>query len=172
MFDFQYFVWHYMHHHNRRLYKWAHIVHHEFHSPSAWSTQYLHPWELLCVGIYNGVMPQLFGCHPMTVLGFSFWNITVSVFDHCGYDLVLDPSHWLPCFGGARKHDMHHMKPYTNFQPFFTYIDSYLGTECPGLLGGGVRPPELIAWEKEREAKQLAWFKNYPSRHIEQVANQ
>ena len=33
LFDFQYYVWHYIHHKNRRLYKWCHIIHHEFHTP-------------------------------------------------------------------------------------------------------------------------------------------
>ena len=157
-----------MHHRNRRLYKWCHIVHHEFSSPSAWSTEYLHPWELLCVGVYNGVLPQLFGAHWLTAMGLSFFNIYMSVLAHCGYDLPIDMNHILPgIIGGCRKHDMHHMKPYTNFQPFFQIWDSLLGSECPGLLPQNEKPKELIEWEKKREAKASEWFVNFPERPIE-----
>jgi cholesterol 25-hydroxylase len=45
IFDFQYFVWHWTHHKFRFLYRAIHSVHHRYHSPFSWVTQYLHPWS-------------------------------------------------------------------------------------------------------------------------------
>ena len=138
----------------------------------AWSAEYLHPWELFCIGIYNGTLPSLFNCHWMTMIGFSLLNVYVSVLGHCGYDLPIDFNNMLPIcsyfYGGARKHDMHHMKPFTNFQPFFSTWDRLLGDECPGLSAGNTKSKELIEWEKTREINAMDWYKFMPERHIEQ----
>lgn len=78
--------------------------------------------------------------------------IALSVDAHIGYDLPLSPHHWLPFWGGSIKHDMHHQRPLTNFQPFFNWFDRLFGTECPGQGAAGYRPPSLIDWENRRRA--------------------
>ena len=50
---------------------------------------------------------------------------------HSGYDFcVLDKLPFLFFWGGNKHHDIHHQKPKTNFQPFFTWFDIYHGTNC------------------------------------------
>src|SRR5687768_11749562 len=51
IFDLEYFVWHFLHHKIRFLYRHVHSVHHHYSSPSSWVTQYLHPYELIMVGM-------------------------------------------------------------------------------------------------------------------------
>jgi len=77
--------------------------------------------------------------------------IQVSVDAHIGYDLPFLPHHWAPFWGGSIKHDMHHQRPLTNFQPFFNWWDRLFGTECPGQLAGGQKTKVLSDWEKEGE---------------------
>jgi len=51
---------------------------------------------------------------------------------HAGYDFgILEKlcSLW----GGAVHHDNHHKNPKCNFQPFFTWWDTYLGTDYPTI---------------------------------------
>lgn len=120
-------------------------------SPSSWVTQYLHPYELLVVGLFTCTSPWLFHAHPMTEWSFMLLSIGLSVDAHVGYDLPLSPHRWAPfCMGGSVKHDMHHQRPLTNFQPFFTWFDRLLGTECPGQRAAGYRPPSLRDWDKKQ----------------------
>jgi len=122
-------------------------------SPSCWVTQYLHPYELTVVGICTTTSPWCFGTHPLIHWSFMLLCIALSVEAHVGYDLPLSLHHWAPFWGGSVKHDMHHQRPLTNFQPFFTWFDRLFGTECPGQCAAGYRPPTLIDWERKRRAE-------------------
>jgi len=122
-------------------------------SPSCWVTQYLHPYELTVVGICTTTSPWCFGAHPLTQWSFMLLCIALSVEAHVGYDLPLSLHRWLPCWGGSVKHDMHHQRPLTNYQPFFTWFDRLFDSECPGQRAAGYRPPTLVDWEtRQRRA--------------------
>ena len=155
IFDTEYFIWHSTHHKVRILYKYVHSVHHQYSATSSWVTQYLHPWELVSVGIFTATSPRFFNVHPMTYLLFQWWSIIVSVEAHIGYDLPTGMNHVMSWWGGAVKHDMHHQKPLTNFAPFFNWWDRIFGWYCPGQLAGGYKPKALLDWEKKnKELKQ------------------
>ena len=124
-------------------------------SPSSWVTQYLHPYELIMVGIYTTTSPWFFSPHPMTQVAFLQFSIIVSVDAHIGFDLPLLPHRWAPFWGGSIKHDMHHQRPLTNFQPFFNWWDRLFGTECPGQRAGGYRSKELVDWEKNKKQQKI-----------------
>ena len=157
VFDFQYWAWHAIHHKIRFLYRHVHALHHEYMSPSSWVTQYLHPWELISVGVFTTTSPWIFKAHPLTQWAFYIFSISISVEAHIGYDFPLAPHHWLPMWGGCPKHDMHHQRPLTNFEPFFKWWDYLFGWECPGQLAGGYRPPALIEYDqKVKEKRELA----------------
>ena len=68
----------------RFLYKWIHSVHHEFHSPFSWVTQYLHPWELIIIGGGATFIPWMFDSHVLTIWSFMLINIVISVEAHIG----------------------------------------------------------------------------------------
>ena len=124
-------------------------------SPSCWVTQYLHPYELVVVGLFTCTCPWLFAAHPLTQWSFMLLSIALSIDAHLGYDLPLAPHRLAPSLlGGAVKHDMHHQRPLTNFQPFFSWFDRLAGTECPGQRAAGYRPPELVDWDSKRRAAE------------------
>jgi len=158
MFDFQHGLWHLIHHKVRWLYRNFHSVHHQFHSSFSWVTQVAHPWEIFTVGTFVTVNGWLFNAHPMTYWSYMALNVFVSVESHSGYDLPLTLDKIIPfgIYGGAIKHDMHHMKPLTNFQPFFSTWDRLIGTECPGIKAGNRKPPQLIEWEERNKSKRFA----------------
>ncbi|XP_055874280.1 cholesterol 25-hydroxylase-like protein 1, member 2 [Biomphalaria glabrata] len=145
LFDLQYFCWHVAHHKIRFLYKHIHAVHHHFSSPFAWVTQYLHPLELAAFGFLITANTWVFNCHPLTAWSYMLVSIIVSVEAHIGFDFPfllhnLDPT---GNFGGPTKHDMHHLKPHTNYQPFFNHWDRLFGTYCPPVKGCAVRNKTL-----------------------------
>jgi len=127
MFDFEYWVWHAMHHKVRFLYRWCHSVHHQYHAPFALITQYLHPWELLSVGMGISITPWLFKPHCLTYWSWFCLANWVSIEVHCGYDLPWAAHHWIPLYGGAPSHDLHHNRPLTNFGPWLNLWDRVLG---------------------------------------------
>ncbi|XP_064609931.1 cholesterol 25-hydroxylase-like protein 1, member 2 [Liolophura sinensis] len=157
VFDFQYYVWHLIHHRVRFLYKHIHSVHHRYHSPFGWVTQYLHPWELITVGFLTTTNTWFFKCHCLTTWSYMIVSILISVEAHHGFDFPFAINNWFPfgLVGGAPKHDMHHLKPWTNFQPFFNHFDRYFGTHCPFMMAGGKKSKALIEYEqRNRETKK------------------
>ncbi|XP_013389366.1 cholesterol 25-hydroxylase-like protein 1, member 2 [Lingula anatina] len=156
IFDFQYFVWHYTHHRVKFLYKHVHSIHHQYYSPFCWVTQYLSPLELITVGTYTTVLPWVFNCHVFTTWSFMIVNIIISVEAHIGYDFPFALHNWDPTgiIGGAPKHDMHHMKPQTNFAPFFNHFDKAMGTFWPGLQAGGIKNKKYIEFENNKKMEK------------------
>ncbi|XP_053742663.1 cholesterol 25-hydroxylase-like protein 1, member 1 [Synchiropus splendidus] len=133
LFDTQYYIWHYIHHKNQKLYRWVHAVHHEYMAPFSWSTEQLSIPELMTVGFWSNQDPILLRCHPLTTMCVTVFSIWMSVEDHIGYDLPWTLHHLVPLglFGGAPAHDMHHQKPSSNFAPFFSHWDRIFGTALP-----------------------------------------
>lgn len=157
IFDFQYFVWHWSHHKVRFLYKHVHALHHRYNAPFVWVTEYLHPWELVTVGFLTTTNTWFFNCHPMTTWSYMVVSIIISVEAHIGFDFPFTLNHYtFGLIGGAPKHDMHHLKPMTNFQPWFNHWDKIFGTFCPPMKAGGVKPEPLQEYErKQRETKKM-----------------
>jgi cholesterol 25-hydroxylase len=157
IFDAEYYIWHVVHHRVRWLYRNVHSVHHHYAAVNAWLGQFVHPWELISAGIFGTTAPWILNLHPLTTWVCLALLQFVSVEDHCGYDLPVMPHRWVPeIWGGAVKHDMHHQRPMTNFQPFFTWFDRLFGTECPGQTAGGRKPSTLVDWERQEQLKVKA----------------
>ncbi|XP_028661847.1 cholesterol 25-hydroxylase-like protein 2 [Erpetoichthys calabaricus] len=130
LFDFQYYLWHMLHHKIKWLYTTFHAIHHEFYEPFSLVTQYLSAWELICVGFWTTVDPIFFQCHCLTAWSFMVFNVWISIDDHCGYDFPWSMHNLIPfgLWGGSIKHYAHHQKPSTNFAPFFSHWDWLAGT--------------------------------------------
>ncbi|XP_021431438.1 cholesterol 25-hydroxylase-like protein [Oncorhynchus mykiss] len=130
LFDFQYFIWHLLHHKVPWLYRTFHKVHHKHTSTFALTTEYSGAWETLSLGFFAGVNPLLLGCHPLTEMLFYILNIWLSVEDHSGYDLPWSTHRLVPfgLYGGAPHHDLHHLKFKSNYAPYFTHWDRVFGT--------------------------------------------
>ncbi|XP_071105349.1 cholesterol 25-hydroxylase-like protein 1, member 2 [Haliotis cracherodii] len=157
IFDFQYYVWHYTHHKFRFLYKQVHALHHRYSSPFTWVTQYLHPWELVTVGFLTTTNTWFFNSHCLTTWSYMVFSVFISVEGHTGFDFPFTVNNFFPfdLFGGAPKHDMHHQKPLTNYQPFFNHFDRLFGSYCPPMRAGGVKTKALLEYERRnRETKK------------------
>ncbi|XP_028828855.1 cholesterol 25-hydroxylase-like protein 2 [Denticeps clupeoides] len=141
LFDFQYFLWHLVHHRSKWLYVLFHSLHHEFSRPFSWVTQYMSAWELISLGFWTTVDPVLLCCHPLTGYIFMVLNVVASVDDHSGYDFPWALHHLVPLglWGGPVKHDIHHQKPSTNFAPYFSHWDWLVGSGSVARLSSGSR---------------------------------
>nr|XP_006010557.2 PREDICTED: cholesterol 25-hydroxylase [Latimeria chalumnae] len=130
LFDFQYFIWHVLHHKVPWLYKTFHKAHHKYTATFALTTEHSSAWETLSLGFFAALNPVLLNCHPFTEMIFFLVNIWLSVEDHSGYDLPWSTHRLIPLglYGGAPHHDLHHMKFKSNYAPYFTHWDKLFGT--------------------------------------------
>ena len=128
LFDFLYFSWHYLFHKVKPFFNVVHSIHHQYYTPFSFVTQYVHPIELFFTGFFSLVTPIILQCHPLVTWVWTILSIYVSVDAHCGYDFPFSLHRWVPFYGGALTHDMHHQRPTSNYEPFFTYLDQLLGT--------------------------------------------
>ncbi|XP_061837090.1 cholesterol 25-hydroxylase-like protein 1, member 1 [Nerophis lumbriciformis] len=130
LFDTQYYIWHFIHHKHKQLYRFIHAIHHEYTAPFSWSTQHLSIPELITVGLWSNQDPVLLKCHPLTMWCVTVLSIWMSVEDHIGYDLPWSLNRLVPfgLLGGAPAHDMHHQRPSSNYAPFFSHWDRIFGT--------------------------------------------
>ena len=51
----------------------------------------------------------------------------VSIEVHLGYDFPWAAHQWIPIYGGAPSHDLHHARPLSNFEPWLTHLDKLMG---------------------------------------------
>ena len=84
LMDLLYFLYHRHHHRGtwryaNLLYKHVHAVHHEWRSPFAWCTQYLHAVELAATGMFSIASPVIVGAHPLTMWLWLCISIQLSV---------------------------------------------------------------------------------------------
>uniref|UniRef100_A0A1I8AED2 Fatty acid hydroxylase domain-containing protein n=1 Tax=Steinernema glaseri TaxID=37863 RepID=A0A1I8AED2_9BILA len=132
----------------RWLYRWCHSVHHEYNSPFAATTQHLHPFELFLVGAFTTTIPWILDTHPLTYWAWFFVAQSVSYEEikvHTGYDFPFALHRFIPFYGGAPAHDMHHQRPLTSFQPIMNYLDR--------LFGYYVSYEDLLKMRKEQAEK-------------------
>ncbi|XP_005992706.1 cholesterol 25-hydroxylase-like protein 2 [Latimeria chalumnae] len=154
LFDFQYYIWHLLHHKIRWLYTTFHAIHHEFYEPFSWVTQYLSAWELFCVGFWTTLDPLILQCHCLTTWTFMILNICISIDDHCGYDFPWSLHNIIPweLWGGSVKHNLHHQKPMSDFAPFFSHWDWLCGTSSSLQHSAGVEEVK----KSKRKGKKIA----------------
>jgi len=133
--------------------RYVHSVHHRYSQVNIWVAQYDHPWELISLGVIGTVSPLLLGAHPLTSWAAMMLSDWVGADSHAGYDLPALPHRWVPCWGGPVHHAMHHRRPLTNLQPYFTWFDRLFGTACPGVRAAGHRSRQLVEWERRHDRR-------------------
>uniref|UniRef100_A0ACD5TTD5 Uncharacterized protein n=1 Tax=Avena sativa TaxID=4498 RepID=A0ACD5TTD5_AVESA len=117
--------------HTKWGYEKIHHVHHEFMAPIGYVGPYAHWADELIFGIPPFVGPALVPCHMTT---FWLWSVIrhLALMDaHIGFDFPLNPTKFIPFYGGAPHHDYHHRvggKSKCNFSTVFTFCDYLYGT--------------------------------------------
>ncbi|KAJ1541509.1 hypothetical protein HK096_010136, partial [Nowakowskiella sp. JEL0078] len=142
---YEYWV-HRLMHENRFLYRHVHSVHHEMTVPFAFGALYNHPFESFAMDIVGGGLTTIIlDMHPWTATIFYCIATMKTVDDHCGYAFKWHPMHILfP--NNAIFHDVHHWGKgikYNYSQPFFTWWDTWMGTEFI--------PPKKISEVKQQD---------------------
>ena len=127
---FYYWVHRWMH--QPLIFKFVHKVHHESLVPTPWTAFSFHPWESVIQAL---ILPLILVFLPVNifVLGFYLLVMTVSsIVNHL--DIEIYPQTFLKSrigkfFIGATHHHYHHAEFRTNYGLYFTFWDTWMGTE-------------------------------------------
>ncbi|KAF2120192.1 sphinganine hydroxylase-like protein Sur2 [Lophiotrema nucula] len=158
-------TWEYFLHRAMHMNKWLYVTfhsrHHRLYVPYAYGALYNHPVEGFVLDTLGTGLAYL--VTGMTVRQ-SMWFFTISsiktVDDHCGYALPFDPLQLITT-NNAGYHDIHHQSwgIKNNFaQPFFTFWDTYLGTNWKGDVSMRYEKSRRVAQQKveqEQASKSL-----------------
>ncbi|XP_031697650.1 cholesterol 25-hydroxylase-like protein [Anarrhichthys ocellatus] len=128
LFDTLFFIWHVSMHRVTWLYRNAHQLHHQHHTPFALAAQDSGSLELLSLLLLALSSAWAVGCHPLSEAVFHLVNSWLAVEDHCGYELPWALHRLLPCLGGAPYHQVHHTLHSVNYAPYFIHWDVLFGT--------------------------------------------
>lgn len=117
--------------HNKKIFNYVHLVHHQSTNPSPWAAYAFHPLEAFVeIGILFVFMFTL-PLHPTHVLIFFFFMITYNVYGHLGYELY--PKGFSKSMVGrwintSVNHNQHHQYFKGNYGLYFLFWDRMLGT--------------------------------------------
>jgi sterol desaturase/sphingolipid hydroxylase (fatty acid hydroxylase superfamily) len=133
LIDDCYFYWAHRLVHTRVLYARVHKVHHQFHQPNVFATEYAHPLEDVFVNSVSTLLgPLVLGVHPWLVIFYSGLKLYQSMEAHSGYNLPfpLSLSSVIDSMDCAPAHDYHHSANVGNFGGLFMFWDWICGTDA------------------------------------------
>ncbi len=132
-----YFYWMHRLLHHKRLFKRAHLVHHQSINPSPWTSYSFHFLEAVAEGGVLVVITCVMPMHPLTILLFTVSGFIINVYGHLGYELMPRRFRhtWLfEVVNTSVHHNLHHKKFRGNYGLYFRVWDRVMGTEHPDYV--------------------------------------
>lgn len=132
-----YFYWMHRLLHDKRIFRRAHLVHHQSTNPSPWTSYSFHFLEAWAEG---GVLLVLAFVLPMNLLTIALFVIAgfiINVYGHLGYELMpqrFRHTFWFEFLNTSVYHNMHHRKFRGNYGLYFRIWDRLMKTEHPDYV--------------------------------------
>lgn len=128
VYDALFFIVHLTLHKNIYLYKYIHKFHHDHGMVNSHVASRLMMVERIALILSANFGLKLFNSHPLTRMIFVPILLGIVIDHHSGYDLPFGMHRIIPfgIVGGSVKHFEHHMTGKGNYQPIFTYLDTFL----------------------------------------------
>ncbi len=126
-----YFYWAHRFMHMRKVFRFAHKVHHLSHTPTPWAAYSFAPIEAAIMAIFMPIMLWLVPLHPSVIFSFLAFMIVRNAMGHSGIEFhhhtwVDGPLDFITT---TTHHDLHHQKLNGNYGLYFTWWDRMMGTE-------------------------------------------
>jgi cholesterol 25-hydroxylase len=128
LYDLLFFAVHYSVHRSATLYRRVHAHHHAHAHVHAKVTNQLHVLERIVLVLSANFALRLVHAHPLTRTLFVPLFLAAITDNHSGYDLPWTLDKVVPggVVGGSAAHFAHHQHGDRHYQPFLTYIDTFL----------------------------------------------
>ncbi len=118
--------------HHPKLFKYIHKIHHQSTDPSPFAAFSFHPLEAIVEAGAYIIFSFLFPVHLFALFGWQFFQMTLNVIGHLGYEIYPKGfnTHWLFRWKTpSTHHNMHHSKFNGNYGLYFTWWDKIFKTE-------------------------------------------
>ncbi|MBK8567402.1 MAG: DUF2147 domain-containing protein [Saprospiraceae bacterium] len=130
-----YFYWTHRLMHHPKIFRHVHLVHHRSTNPSPWAAYSFHPMEAVVeAGIFVFIVFTI-PAHGLALLAFLLYMIARNVVGHLGIEFLpkrFIKSRWVNWHTTTTHHDLHHKHFNGNYGLYFTWWDSWCGTEQVG----------------------------------------
>lgn len=126
-----YFYWTHRAMHHPKVFKHVHKVHHMSNNPTPWAAFSFHPIEAVVEFSIAPILIFLMPIHPVALLLFGLYMITLNVMGHLGFELFPKgfTQHWFfKWFNTSTHHNMHHKKVRCNYGLYYNFWDRVMGT--------------------------------------------
>ncbi|RWY54123.1 sterol desaturase family protein [Mucilaginibacter gilvus] len=156
-----YFYWMHRLLHHKKLFNYAHILHHKSTNPSPLASYSFHFFEAWAEGAVLLVIVMVMPIHPIVVVWFTIVGFVINVYGHLGYEVApkwLRGSFLFQIVNTSVHHNIHHSKFRGNYGLYFRVWDRLMGTEHPDYV-------------KEYDRLQESRFAKKPVEELEIVEN-
>jgi len=117
--------------HWKVIYPYFHKLHHTYTTTVSIAAEYIHPVDFAFSVLVSGSIGAAIlrgNMHFCTSLFWSLMRTFESVDGHSGYEFSWSPYRLLPLSGSATYHDFHHSHNVGNYSSFFSFWDTFFGT--------------------------------------------
>ncbi|MBB4806565.1 sterol desaturase/sphingolipid hydroxylase (fatty acid hydroxylase superfamily) [Chryseobacterium defluvii] len=129
-----YFYWLHRLLHHRRIFRYAHLVHHQSHNPSPFASYSFHFLEAIGEGLIVPVLLFIIPFHPISLYCFIVAGFLINAYGHLGYEIApkwFRNSFLFQVLNSSVYHNLHHSKFRGNYGLYFRFWDKIMKTENP-----------------------------------------
>ncbi|MFY7786284.1 MAG: sterol desaturase family protein [Thermoflexibacteraceae bacterium] len=126
-----YFYWTHRLMHHPRIFKWVHLVHHQSHNTSPWTSFAFHPIEAIIEAAFFPIIVFVLPIHPLAGFIFLLYSIIMNVVGHTGFEFHPKNSlkhPFLKWFNTPTHHNLHHQYSRSNYGLYFNFWDKIMQT--------------------------------------------
>jgi sterol desaturase/sphingolipid hydroxylase (fatty acid hydroxylase superfamily) len=123
--------------HHPKLFKHAHLTHHQSTNPSPWTSYSFHFIEAWTEGAILLVITMILPMHMISILLFVIVGFIINVYGHLGYEVApkwLRKTFLFEIVNTSVHHNLHHSKFKGNYGLYFRVWDRLMGTEHPDYV--------------------------------------
>lgn len=127
-----YFYWMHRAMHHPKLYKKAHLVHHQSVNPSPWTSFSFHFIEGVTEAMIAPILIFMLPMHPLALAIFGLSSFFINVYGHLGFEIAprwFRSSLLFEIVNTSVHHNLHHEKFNGNYGLYFRLWDRLMGTE-------------------------------------------
>jgi lathosterol oxidase len=132
-----YFYWMHRLLHHPKIFRHAHLVHHQSTVPSPWTSYSFHILEAIAEGMVLLVITMILPMNILSITLFVIIGFVINVYGHLGYEIApkwLRNTFLFNISNTSVHHNMHHSKFNANYGLYFRFWDKVMDTEHPDYI--------------------------------------
>lgn len=129
-----YFYWMHRILHNKKIFRFTHLVLHKSVNPTPFTSYSFHFLEAITEGLVLFIIVFLIPIHPIALISFGLIGFVINIYGHLGYEIMPQSfrnSYLFKIINSSVYHNLHHKKFNGNYSLYFRFWDRLMRTENP-----------------------------------------